>query len=102
MPLAVPPLPKRERNDVLFNPSFNLFKLWNLPRNLYHPIYDEGRSDEDTIIGDRFDIFHFNHFGVNSKFFDSFFSSLLELIALCSTHTQNFDLLFHCLSLLLI
>ena len=86
-------------SSFLFNPPFDLFHLGNFSCHLHHPIHHQGRSDQDAIVGDGLDILHLDDFGFDTKFFDRVFSSLRELIALRSPHTQDFNL-FHMFCLL--
>jgi hypothetical protein len=77
----------------LFNPLFDLFQLWNFSRYLYHTIHNQSGGNQHAIIGDGSNILCFNYLSLNTQFFDGLFGSLRELVALRSTHPQNFDLL---------
>jgi hypothetical protein len=81
----------------LLDPFLDFFHFGDLPRDLDDSIHNQGGSDHDTIAADLFDVLNFNHFRVRTGFFDRFFGSLRELIALGSTHSQNFDLFHLCL-----
>jgi hypothetical protein len=87
---------------TLFNQPFNLFYFWKFPCNLYNSIDYQGWSDEHTIVCDGFNVLYFNHLSINVQLLDRLFRSLRKLIALRSSHPKYFDLLFHCLYLLLI
>ena len=86
----------------LFDPFLDLFNFWNFSRYLHHSVNNQSRSYKHPIIGDGFNVFHLGDLGFNTQLLDCFFSSLLELIAFGSTHSENFDLLHHSLYLLLI
>ena len=73
--------------------------LWNLSSYLHHSIDNQSRGHQDTIVGDRLNVLHLDHLSVDTQFLDRLLGSLRELIALRSTHSENFDL-FHCLYLL--
>jgi hypothetical protein len=45
------------------------------------------------MIGDRLNVLDLDQFSLDSQFFDSIFCSLRELIAFCSTHSENFNFL---------
>ena len=81
-------------NQTLFYPPLNLFNFWNFSRYLHHSVNDQSRGYKHPIIGDGFNVFHLGDLGFNTQLLDCFFSSLLELIAFGSTHSENFDL-FH-------
>jgi hypothetical protein len=72
----------------------DLFHGGNLPGHFHGSIHHQGRGDHHAIAADGFDILYLDDFGFNAEFFDRFLSSLLELVALGSTHSQHFDL-FH-------
>ena len=78
----------------LFDPSLDLFNFWNFSRYLHHSVNNQSRSYKHPIIGDGFNVFHLGDLGFNTQLLDCFFSSLLELIAFRSTHSENLDL-FH-------
>ena len=85
---------------LLLNQFLNLFHPEQLSGGLYLSIYPQGRSHEDSGAGDCFNILDFDHFSIQAQLFDRFLDSLRELVALGSTHPQDFDL-FHRLLLVL-
>jgi len=72
----------------------DLFHGGKLSGHFHGSIHHQGRGHHHSVTADGFDIFDFNDFRFNAKFFDRLFGSILELIALGSTHPQDFDL-FH-------
>ena len=82
------------RFPPLFEPAFDLFDFGNFPGNFDNSINHQSRGKHNPIITDSFDILHLYDFGFNAEFFDRLLGSILELVALGSTHSQNFDL-FH-------
>jgi hypothetical protein len=76
------------------DPFLDFFRFGDLSRNLHHSIDNQGRGHHYAIAADSFDILHLYDFGFNAEFFDRLLSSILELVALGSTHSQHFDL-FH-------
>jgi hypothetical protein len=71
----------------LFDPFLNFFDFRYFASDLDHSIYHQGRSNHNPVAADLFDILDLNDFRLNAQFFYRFLSSLLELIALGSTHS---------------
>jgi hypothetical protein len=82
------------RFPPLFEPVFDLFEFGNSSRNLHYPIHHQGRGHHHPVAADSLDILHLYDFGFNAEFFDRQLGSILELVALGSTHSQHFNL-FH-------
>jgi hypothetical protein len=72
----------------------DLFHGRELPGHFHGSLHHQGRGDHHPVAADGFDIFHFYHFRFNAEFFDRLLGSILELVALGSTHSQDFDF-FH-------
>jgi hypothetical protein len=93
-------LPEQEKTFLFhfssssLDPFLDFFHFGDLSCDLDDSIHNQGRSDHDSIAADLFDILHFYHFRFHTRFFNRFLSSLLELIAFGSPHSQYFDL-FH-------
>ena len=77
---------------------FNLFHGGKLPGHFYGAIHHQGRGHHHSVAADCFDILDLYDFRLDTQLFYGFLSSLLELIAFRSTHSQDFDL-FHVLPL---
>ena len=82
------------RFPPLFEPVFDLFDFGNFPGNFDNSINHQSRGKHNPIIADGFDILHLNDFRFHSRFSGRFLGSLRELIALCSTHSEDLNL-FH-------
>jgi hypothetical protein len=82
----------------LLHHFFDLFHGGKLSGHFHGSIHHQGRGHHHPVAADGFDIFDLNDFSFNAEFFDRLFGSILELVALGSTHSQHFDL-FHFLLL---
>lgn len=69
------------------DPFLNLFRFRNFARDFYNSVHNEGGGEENSIIGNGFNILDFNYLGINSELFDRLFSSLRKLVAFGSPHT---------------
>jgi hypothetical protein len=78
----------------LLNHFLDLFHRRKLPGHFYGPIHRQGRGDHHPIAADLFDVFYLYDFGFDTEFFDRLLGSILELVALRSTHSQHFNF-FH-------
>ena len=76
----------------------DLFYGGKLPGHFHGSIHHQSRGDHHPVVADSFDVLHLYDFGFNAEFFDRKLGSILELVALGSTHSQDFDL-FHVLLL---
>jgi hypothetical protein len=77
----------------LLNHFLDLFRRGKLSRDFDNSIHHQSRSNHHPVVTDCLDILHFYDFGLNGELFDRLFGSILELIALGSTHSQHFDFL---------
>jgi hypothetical protein len=78
----------------LFDPFLDFFYLGYLAGDLDHSVYYQGRGNHHAIVADGFDILYLYHFRLDAQFLNRFLRSLLEPIALCSTHSEDLNL-FH-------
>jgi len=76
----------------------DLFHGGKLSGHLHGSIHHQGRRHHHTVVADGFDILDLNDFCFNADFLDRLPGSILELVALGSTHSQDFNL-FHFLLL---
>jgi hypothetical protein len=76
----------------------DLFQGGKLSGHFHGPVHHQSRSHHHPVAADSFDILDLYDFRFNAEFFDRLFGSILELVALGSTHSQDFDL-FHVLLL---
>jgi hypothetical protein len=76
----------------------DLFHGRKLSGHFHGSIHHQGRGHHHPVAADSFDILDLYDFRFNAEFFDRLFGSILELVALGSTHSQDFDL-FHVLLL---
>jgi hypothetical protein len=76
----------------------DIFWFGDFSCDLNHSIHHQGRGDHHPVAADLFDVLHLYDLGLDTEFFDRLPGSILELVALGSTHPQNFDL-FHFLLL---
>ena len=81
------------RFPPLFEPVFDLFDFGNFPGNFDNSINHQSRGKHHPIVANGFDILYLYDFRVNAQFLNRFLRSLLELIALGSTHSQHFNFL---------
>jgi hypothetical protein len=72
----------------------DLFHGEKLSGHFHGSIHHQGRSHHHPVAADGFDILDLNDLRFNAEFFDRLLGSILELIALGSTHSQDFDF-FH-------
>jgi len=79
---------------LFFNPFLDLFYLRDLARCLHHTVHHQCRGYHHAVIGDGLDVLDLDHLGLDTQFLDRRFCPILELIALRSTHPQDFNL-FH-------
>jgi len=79
------------RFPPLSEPVFDPFHGGNLPGHFHGSIHHQGRGDHHSIAADLFDVLYLYDLGLDAEFFDRLPSSILELVALGSTHSQDFD-----------
>jgi hypothetical protein len=71
----------------------DLFHGGKFPGHFHGSVHHQSRGHHHSVAADGFDILDLNDFRFNAEFFDRLLGSILELVALRSTHSQNFDFL---------
>jgi hypothetical protein len=72
---------------------FDLFQGRKLSSHFHGSLHYQGRGDHHSVVADLFDVLYLYDLGFNAEFFDRLLGSILELVALGSTHPQDFDFL---------